>query len=171
MPTQLLVAVRIGLWVNIQIHPFVWVFQGSCKSWFHCSIVLQFIQYILFHQWLYIDPLWNHWLTSPCFVQCPLSVIGHGIGRKHIPIMVRLAKERRWSKQWQTCLSSPDLTAIHNEWWLEDPSTFTPRTTERSYDILRRVSYKSQGWILDARAWQVSWRGSPTRSRLSYVCK
>ena len=29
------------------------------------------------------------------------SVIGHG----------RLAKARRWSKRWRTCLSSPDLTA------------------------------------------------------------
>ena len=70
------------------------------------------------------------------------SVIGHGIGGKYIPIMARLAKARRWSKRWQTCLSSPDLTAIHNEWWLEDPSTFTPRTTERSYDILRRESLR-----------------------------
>ncbi len=43
------------------------------------------------------------------------SVIGHGIGGKHIPIMARLAKARRWSKRGQTCLSSPDLTAIHNE--------------------------------------------------------
>ena len=94
-----------------------------------------------------------------------VSVIGHGIGGKYIPIMARLAKARRWSKRWQTCLSSPDLTAIHNEWCLEDPSTFTPRTTERSYDILRRVSYESQRWILDAHTWQVSWRGSPTRSK------
>jgi hypothetical protein len=58
--------------------------------------------------------------------------------------MARLAKARRWSKRWQTCLSSPDLTATHNEWWLEDPSTFTPRTTERSYDILRSESYESK---------------------------
>jgi len=72
------------------------------------------------------------------------SVIGHGIGGKYIPIMARLAKARRWSKRWQTCLSSPDLTATHNERWLKDPSTFTPRATERSYDILRRVSYESQ---------------------------
>jgi hypothetical protein len=71
------------------------------------------------------------------------SVIGHGIGGKYIPIMARLAEARRWSKRRQTCLSSPDLSAIHNEWWLEDPSTFTPRTTERSYDIIRRVSYES----------------------------
>ncbi len=70
-----------------------------------------------------------------------IYVIGHGIGGKYIPIMACLAKARRWSKQWQTCLSSPDLTATHNEWWLEDPSTFTPRTTESSYDILGRVSY------------------------------
>jgi hypothetical protein len=27
------------------------------------------------------------------------SVIGHGIGGKDIPIMARLAKARRWSKQ------------------------------------------------------------------------
>ena len=27
------------------------------------------------------------------------SVIGHGIGGKYIPIMARLAKARRWSKQ------------------------------------------------------------------------
>jgi len=27
------------------------------------------------------------------------SVIGHGIGGKHIPIMARLAKARRWSKR------------------------------------------------------------------------
>ena len=72
------------------------------------------------------------------------SVIGHDIGGKYIPIMARLTKVRRWSKRWRTCLSSPDLTATHNEWWLEDPSTFTPRTTERSYDILRRESYESQ---------------------------
>jgi len=26
------------------------------------------------------------------------SVIGHGIGRKYIPIMAHLAKARRWSK-------------------------------------------------------------------------
>ena len=39
------------------------------------------------------------------------SVIGHGIVGKDIPIMARLAKARRWSKRWQTCLSSPDLTA------------------------------------------------------------
>jgi hypothetical protein len=26
-------------------------------------------------------------------------VIGHGIGGKYIPIMARLAKARRWSKQ------------------------------------------------------------------------
>ena len=39
------------------------------------------------------------------------SVIGHGIGRKYIPIMAPLAKARRWSKRWQTCLSSPDLEA------------------------------------------------------------
>ncbi len=51
------------------------------------------------------------------------SVIGHGIGGKDIPIMARLAKARRWSKRWQTCLSSPNLTANHNKWWLEDPST------------------------------------------------
>ena len=42
-------------------------------------------------------------------------VIGHGIGGKYIPIMARLAEARRWSKRRQTCLSSPDLTAIHNE--------------------------------------------------------
>ena len=39
------------------------------------------------------------------------SVIGHGIGGKYIPIMARLAKARRWSKRWHTCLSSPDLAA------------------------------------------------------------
>ena len=39
------------------------------------------------------------------------SVIGHGIVRKDIPIMAHLARATRWSKQWQTCLSSPDLTA------------------------------------------------------------
>jgi hypothetical protein len=39
------------------------------------------------------------------------SVIGHGIGGKYIPIMARLAKARRWSKQWQTYLSSPNLAA------------------------------------------------------------
>jgi hypothetical protein len=39
------------------------------------------------------------------------SVIGHGIVRKDIPIIARLAKARRWSKRWRTCLSSPDLTA------------------------------------------------------------
>jgi len=44
-----------------------------------------------------------------------VGVIGHGIGGKYIPIMARLAEARRWSKQRQTCLSSPDLTAIHNE--------------------------------------------------------
>ena len=27
------------------------------------------------------------------------SVIGHGIGGKHIPIMARLTKVRRWSKR------------------------------------------------------------------------
>ena len=40
-----------------------------------------------------------------------MFVIGHGIVGKDIPIMARLAKARRWSKQWQTCLSSPDLAA------------------------------------------------------------
>ncbi len=44
-----------------------------------------------------------------------VTVIGHGIGRKYIPIMAHLAETRRWSKRRQTCLSSPDLTAIHNE--------------------------------------------------------
>ncbi len=41
------------------------------------------------------------------------SVIGHGIGGINFPdIMARLAKmQDRWSKQWQTCLSSPDLEA------------------------------------------------------------
>jgi hypothetical protein len=40
------------------------------------------------------------------------SVIGHGsIVGKDIPIMARLAKARRWSKRWRTCLSSPNLTA------------------------------------------------------------
>ena len=39
------------------------------------------------------------------------SVIGHGIGGKYIPIMARLAEARRWSKRWQTRLTSPDLTA------------------------------------------------------------
>ena len=39
------------------------------------------------------------------------SVIGHGIVGKDIPIMARLAKARRWSKRWQTCLSSPNLAA------------------------------------------------------------
>ena len=84
------------------------------------------------------------------------SVIGHGNEIRYIYEFIsyisyyvnsykaRLAKARRWSKRWQTHLSSPDLTATHNEWWLEDPSTFTPRTTERSYDILRRESYESQ---------------------------
>jgi len=28
-----------------------------------------------------------------------VSVIGHGIGGKYIPIMARLAKARRWSKR------------------------------------------------------------------------
>ncbi len=39
------------------------------------------------------------------------SVIGHGIVGKDIPIMARLTKVRRWSKRWQTRLTSPDLTA------------------------------------------------------------
>jgi hypothetical protein len=39
------------------------------------------------------------------------SVIGHGIVGKDIPIMARLAKARRWSKLWRSCLSSPDLMA------------------------------------------------------------
>ena len=39
------------------------------------------------------------------------SVIDHGIFGKDIPTMARLAEARRWSKQWRTCLSSPDLTA------------------------------------------------------------
>ena len=39
------------------------------------------------------------------------SVIGHGNVGKDIPIMARLAKARRWSKRWQTRLTSPDLTA------------------------------------------------------------
>ena len=39
------------------------------------------------------------------------SVIGHGIVGKDIPIMARLAEARRWSKRWQTRLTSPDLTA------------------------------------------------------------
>ncbi len=30
------------------------------------------------------------------------------------------------------------ISQPHNEWWLEDPSTLTPRTTERSYKILGR---------------------------------
>jgi len=44
-----------------------------------------------------------------------IPVIGHGIGGKYTPIMARLAEARHWSKRRQTCLSSPDLTAIHNE--------------------------------------------------------
>jgi len=39
------------------------------------------------------------------------SVIGQGIGKIDIPIMLHLAKARRWSKRWQACLSSPDLQA------------------------------------------------------------
>ena len=41
------------------------------------------------------------------------SVTGHGIGGINFPdIMVWLAKmQDRWSKQWQTCLSSLDLEA------------------------------------------------------------
>jgi len=39
------------------------------------------------------------------------SVIGHGIVGRDIPIMARLAEARRWSKRWQTRLTSPDLTA------------------------------------------------------------
>jgi hypothetical protein len=38
-------------------------------------------------------------------------VIGHGIVGKDIPIMARLTKVRRWSKRWQTRLTSPDLMA------------------------------------------------------------
>ncbi len=64
----------------------------------------------------------NIWLNTPA-TPPPKTVIGHGIGGKYIPIMAHLAKARRWSKRWQTCLSSPNLTANHNEWWLEDPST------------------------------------------------
>jgi hypothetical protein len=40
-----------------------------------------------------------------------LRDIGHRIVGKDIPIMARLAKARRWSKQWQTRLTSPDLMA------------------------------------------------------------
>ena len=41
-----------------------------------------------------------------------MIVIDYGIGGIVIPAkMARLAKARRWSKQWRTCLSSPDLTA------------------------------------------------------------
>jgi len=39
-------------------------------------------------------------LEAGCIVQGKhLSVIGHGIGGKYIPIMARLAKARRWSKR------------------------------------------------------------------------
>jgi hypothetical protein len=53
---------------------------------------------------------------NKALLKCPIdpgshTVIGHGIVRKDIPIMARLAKARRWSKRWQTCLSSPDLAA------------------------------------------------------------
>jgi len=40
-----------------------------------------------------------------------IYVIGHGIVGRDIPIMARLAEARRWSKRWQTRLTSPDLTA------------------------------------------------------------
>jgi len=72
------------------------------------------------------------------------SVIGHCIGGKYIPIMAPLAKARHWSKRWQTCLASPDLTALTTSDGSKIQVRFTPRTMERSYDILRRVSYESQ---------------------------
>ena len=58
---------------------------------------------------------WNSTL-KPCKDRTDLQiksvpVIGHGIGGKDIPIMVRLAKARCWSKRWRACLSSPDLAA------------------------------------------------------------
>jgi len=53
--------------------------------------------------------------TLPAVPAWSRFVIGHGIGGKYIPIMARLAEARRWSKRRQTCPSSPDLTAIHNE--------------------------------------------------------
>jgi hypothetical protein len=54
--------------------------------------------------------------------------------------MARLAKARRWSKRWQTCLSSPDLTATQ----INDGSKIQVRRRHvlRRYhtDFLSRIS-------------------------------
>ena len=55
-----------------------------------------------------------------------MPAIGHGIGRKDIPIMARLAKARRWSKRWWACLSSPDLTA--SQWVMARRSKYVDAT-------------------------------------------
>jgi hypothetical protein len=39
------------------------------------------------------------WHSKKAITNINASVIGHGIGGKDIPIMARLAKARRWSKQ------------------------------------------------------------------------
>ena len=48
-----------------------------------------------------MDALWfpRISLTWLAFLPALLTVIGHGIAGKDIPIMARLAKARRWSKQ------------------------------------------------------------------------
>jgi hypothetical protein len=59
------------------------------------------------------------------------TVIGHGIGGIVIPAkMAHLTKARRWSKQWRTCLSSPDLTATQ----ISDGS----KIQVRRHHVLRR---------------------------------
>ena len=93
----------IGHRVNIKIHFFVWVFEveGSCKSWYCCSIVLKIVWYILFHQWLYFDPLWNHWLTSPF---CPMSTV--------ISLMLMRSLLSLLSVKWLLCIQSVNLPNV-----------------------------------------------------------
>ena len=91
------------------------------------------------------------------------SVIGHGIVGEDIPIMARLAKARRWSKRWQTRLTSSDLTAtqisdgskiqvrrrhvLHKDpmnSYIEDLMYFSNEYLERAcvVGILKRISYE-----------------------------
>ena len=85
-----------------------------------------------------------------------VTIIGHDIGGIVIPAkMARLAKARRWSKRWRTCLSSPDLTAtqisdgskIQVRWrhvLQRYPTEFLSRLSNAAYvvDTLKRISYE-----------------------------
>jgi hypothetical protein len=95
--------------VSFKLHPISFLYivciytvcsTLSCSEWpYGCTLTPLLSQTF--------PLIWESWVKPWAWV----IVIGHGIVGKDIPIMACLAKARRWSKRWQTCLSSPDLTA------------------------------------------------------------